>query len=482
MQRTVAACLILLWTTPVLAGPLQACRDENLDIAQRLTACAAALPALAAAPTAERVDFHLSHGDLLAQADRQAEAVEAYSRALALAPDHPRALLRRAVALTTLGRNDAALADLTRLTALTPDDDFALYRLGVTLDNLGRHAEALEVLDRALALDPDYFWSHFERARALEGLERWAQAGQAARAALALKPLNQGAHLRAWRAFDAAGAADKAAYHARVLTVLDPNRLDQQAWLDDYVARSRPDFPTAAAPVPWQPPPEAREIRYLQVISDDFQRDQVAEAISWFATAITYPTPDRALVFRQRFTTGARENLIPLRITEAVEGAKAPPERGPPLWRGILPLDRISPRPGPPDVVPEWGGTRPAQAWPLSDGTRLSGQARLLALCETGSGMRLVLMGCRPGVETVELGRFDWTLEVAREPVHVPAGWFDTYRLNFTQDGEVRLPGRSLPVRLRAQYWLDPGLGTWVARRTDRDGRFSLTQALAVIR
>ncbi|HHL21386.1 MAG TPA: tetratricopeptide repeat protein [Aliiroseovarius sp.] len=476
---------LLLWlltAAPVTADGLSACIDGTDNRQTRLAACAAALADIADAPAPRQLEFYTAYGDLLVSEDRDAEAVEMLGRALALDPDQPRALLRRAVALTTLGRNQDALADLTRLTALTPDDDFALYRLGVTLDNLRRYTEALEVLDRALALDPDYFWSHFERARALEGLERWQEAGQAARAALALEPLNQAAHLRAFRAFDAAGAADKAAYHARVLTVLDPNRLDQQAWLDEYVARSRPDFPPAAAPVPWQPLPEAREIRYLQVISDDFQRDQVAEAISWFATAITYPTPDRALVFRQRFTTGARENLIPLRTTEAVEGAKAPPERGPPLWRGILPLDRISPRPGPPDVVPDWGDTRPAQAWPLTDGTRLSGRARYLALCATGSGMRLLLMGCRPGVETVELGSFDWTLEVAREPVHVPAGWFDTYRLSFTQEGEVRLPGRALPVRLRAQYWLDPGLGTWVARRTDRDGRFSLTQALAVIR
>ncbi len=472
---------------PLTAAPLAECTEGPGEILVRIGACESLLPGLEGASVATRIAVYAAYGDLLVTAGRADEAVAWLSRALELAPDHARALLRRSVALNDLGRDEAALADLTRLTALRPQDGYAFYRLGYTLDELGRFQAALEALERAAVLEPEYFWARFERARALEGLERWQEAGAAARAALELRPLMTGAHRRALRVFRAAGDMDRAAYHARILVTLDPNRRDVQAWLDRYLAESAPPLAPDPPPTPWRPPPEGREIRYLKILSDDFPPDLsdevIGEFLTWLLPPASYPKPDNALVYRQSFRPAEREGFIPIRIVEARQGPlKAPPREGPARWRGLMRLEQKSRRPGPPVIAPVWGDTSPAQAWPLEDGKQVRGRAEYVALCATGKGLPNILAGCRPGVETVPLGQAEWSLSVIREQIHVPAGWFDTWRLNFSLEGRLEILGRERPLRLQGQYWLAPALDTWVAARTDLDGRFALTQALEVLR
>lgn len=74
-------------------------------------------------------DHHVQMGDLYTRIDRPADAGAAYARALAMAPEHPRALHGLAAAQWAQGKLDEADKTYQRLLALDPDEPFAQRRL-----------------------------------------------------------------------------------------------------------------------------------------------------------------------------------------------------------------------------------------------------------------------------------------------------------------------------------------------------------------
>lgn len=94
--------------------------------------------------------------ELYARDNRNAQAIDAYSRGLHALPDDTGLLYGRA--LTEAGADDtaAAIADLRRVLALKPEDAEAMNALGYTLADSGQHLdEAQDLLKRALAAKPD---------------------------------------------------------------------------------------------------------------------------------------------------------------------------------------------------------------------------------------------------------------------------------------------------------------------------------------
>jgi len=114
----------------------------------------------------------------------QREAREAWRRALALDPDHPRANLDYGRLLHEDG--DAAGAEVhyrRALASLTgakgeafPDRVTAWFNLGVALEDQRRDDEALLAYARALRADPAHGDAHFNASRILERLGRRAEA------------------------------------------------------------------------------------------------------------------------------------------------------------------------------------------------------------------------------------------------------------------------------------------------------------------
>jgi predicted AlkP superfamily phosphohydrolase/phosphomutase/Flp pilus assembly protein TadD len=83
------------------------------------------------------------------------EALRLYGRALALSPQHGRALERSANLMIYQGRYEEALPYLANLVTAYPDNAGMLAMQGRALASAGRSKQARQVLSRALALDPE---------------------------------------------------------------------------------------------------------------------------------------------------------------------------------------------------------------------------------------------------------------------------------------------------------------------------------------
>ncbi len=103
-----------------------------------------------------RVRLLLVEGELLADADRETDAMSLYDAALAETPDSDDLLYARAMLAERLDRLDLLERDLRTLIERDPNNASALNALGYTLaDRTTRHAEALELIRRAFQIRPE---------------------------------------------------------------------------------------------------------------------------------------------------------------------------------------------------------------------------------------------------------------------------------------------------------------------------------------
>ena len=100
-------------------------------------------------------DEYVEAAIALHQTGDAAGAEPLYQAALAVAPDHPRALFLLAMLYDQCGQPDAALPLVLRSLAAEPGQVPALNCLGSVLMRLGRHADAEAPLREALAQRPD---------------------------------------------------------------------------------------------------------------------------------------------------------------------------------------------------------------------------------------------------------------------------------------------------------------------------------------
>lgn len=105
----------------------------------------------------ERAEAELlkTRGNDLMKAERAAEALELYTRALRLDSGNAVYFCNRAAAHFKLGAHETAAADCAAALALRPDYSKAHGRLGLALAALGRHREARASFARAAHLDPE---------------------------------------------------------------------------------------------------------------------------------------------------------------------------------------------------------------------------------------------------------------------------------------------------------------------------------------
>lgn len=110
-------------------------------------------------------DFQTRQGDILLTDGDYRAAIDRFDAALAVSPEHPGALMGRAIALMQDGRAADAEAGFTRLIGMLEPDGASLdadlsgvlasayANRGILLDRGGRHAEALADYRRALSAD-----------------------------------------------------------------------------------------------------------------------------------------------------------------------------------------------------------------------------------------------------------------------------------------------------------------------------------------
>ena len=109
------------------------------------------LPEIAATKSATGPADLLPETQKLLDENQPQLALEAVDKFLVMHPDHAEALVKKAVALEKLGRNDDALANCDR--AIAADGTLAIAHLhkGGLLNRLRRYDEALDCYERALA-------------------------------------------------------------------------------------------------------------------------------------------------------------------------------------------------------------------------------------------------------------------------------------------------------------------------------------------
>ncbi|MBF6591961.1 MAG: tetratricopeptide repeat protein, partial [Ktedonobacterales bacterium] len=92
--------------------------------------------------------------DLLAEAQRYAEALEAFEKALALQGGDAMLYNKKGLVLSFLGRYEQALDAFQQAREIEPDHQYHWMNAAVALSQLGRHAESLEAYNAAIQLDP----------------------------------------------------------------------------------------------------------------------------------------------------------------------------------------------------------------------------------------------------------------------------------------------------------------------------------------
>jgi len=79
-------------------------------------------------------------------------AIEDYSAAIELQPDHFKAWYNRGFCLDQLGRHEEAIEDYTKAIELRPNNPSAYHNRGSAYDKIKRHREALEDFNRVVEM------------------------------------------------------------------------------------------------------------------------------------------------------------------------------------------------------------------------------------------------------------------------------------------------------------------------------------------
>lgn len=157
-----------------------------LSKAGRLEAAAAAFARAAEASADASHSFNL--GNALLALARPRDAVAAFRRALAAAPELVEILLPLAQALRQIGEPREAHLHLLRCSAAKPDNGQVFYTLGLVCDDLRDAAGAVAAYRRCLALQPDLPEAHVNLGVALQQMGEMEAAAQCYRRALRLRP------------------------------------------------------------------------------------------------------------------------------------------------------------------------------------------------------------------------------------------------------------------------------------------------------
>ena len=178
-ERSAAAAAFLRATelapeVPVVFNALATVLMEEERFAQALDAMSRAV-ALAPSDAGTLVNY----GIVLERLGKMEPALLAYEHELEVDIGFTPARLNRGAALMTLGRFGDAVDNNELLVASQPDSADAHFNLSQSLLGLGRSEKALTASERAIALDPRHFKAHIDRGLALADLGHFDEAQRA---------------------------------------------------------------------------------------------------------------------------------------------------------------------------------------------------------------------------------------------------------------------------------------------------------------
>lgn len=121
------------------------------------------------------VSFY-NYGLISKRLNKPQQALENFSKALALNPNVAETWNNRGTVFNDLGNYDSAIADFDKAISLNGSYCEAYANKGKTLSVLKRNAEALAAYDKALSIKPDLAESWFGRGNVFYDLNRYEEA------------------------------------------------------------------------------------------------------------------------------------------------------------------------------------------------------------------------------------------------------------------------------------------------------------------
>jgi len=185
-------------------------------------------------------DAHFLMGMIAFGQNQIGKALALIDRAVARVPDNPEYLARRAQCLALMKRNAEALDAAQRALALDPSDGLTLDTIGVVLSRVGAHDRAVDALSRAVAVAPNQHQFHFNLASAHLFLGNFEQAEASYEAAIAAKPDFFRAH---WALSDLVKATPDKNHIARLEALLErASNVDNRLYLCHALAKEHEDL------------------------------------------------------------------------------------------------------------------------------------------------------------------------------------------------------------------------------------------------
>lgn len=222
---------IELWSHAARVTPESYIAHENLgqalrEIGQLDAAKASYERALIFAPPRSpgyAAVIHNSIGMVLTRQGRTEEALQSFSKAVAIDHEFAEAQTNLGNALASQGRAVEAITHYERAIALKPDYTEPRVGLGAALLQSGRPADAIPQYREALKLDPDLAEAHNGLGGALATLGHDEQAMTEYREALRLKPELPTAHANIALLYVKRGDIAEARRHLELALQIDPN-------------------------------------------------------------------------------------------------------------------------------------------------------------------------------------------------------------------------------------------------------------------
>lgn len=187
-------------------------RDKSLADAQ-----------VAAAMRPKLASTHGYLGRALIRSRRPAEAVEAFGRAIELAPNDAQWWSARAVARSNDGQWDAAIFDANRAIELSPEEARAYSCRGKAKAVLGEPGAGIRDCTRALEIEPDNSEHVYDRLCIYKLLGDWAALISDAERFIELRPNDPRGHMARSEALFHRGQFESAIVACTRVLELDPN-------------------------------------------------------------------------------------------------------------------------------------------------------------------------------------------------------------------------------------------------------------------
>jgi tetratricopeptide (TPR) repeat protein len=167
-----------------------------------------------------------NHASVLSSLARQDEALACLDRALELNPSHRRAQFLRAGVLADLGHHAEAVTACDHLLEQAPAQIEVLCRRGAALHMLARYEEALAACDQALTTDPKSFEALRTKGHALCALNRFGEGLESYGRALAIVPDSVEVLLSQGKTFAHIGRVGQALTQCNEALAIRPDSVD----------------------------------------------------------------------------------------------------------------------------------------------------------------------------------------------------------------------------------------------------------------